>query len=89
MPGSSASRLANLITDGHLDAGAGGDRQSRRAELSLAGAEGDNLGRGKDREVRERTRQAGRGLVRDGEAGFGCGSRPRRAAEGKRGVSGG
>ncbi|XP_040481508.1 uncharacterized protein LOC121101654 isoform X2 [Ursus maritimus] len=46
MPGSSASRLANLITDGHRDAGAGGDRQSRRAELSLAGAEGDNLGRG-------------------------------------------
>lgn len=45
-----------------------GDQQSRRAELVLAGVEEGDLERGKDRATGEGTRQAGSGLVRDGEA---------------------
>lgn len=45
-----------------------GDQQSRRAEPDLEGVEEGDLERGKDRAAREGTRQAGSGLVRDGEA---------------------
>lgn len=50
--------------------------------MALAGVEGDDLERVKDRAARERTRQAGRGLVRAGEPGLGmrapCRGQPQR-----------